>query len=125
MQYLIEIVLTHDHHEGQRLPDCFQAMLVPLSGTPVDGGPEWESARPLTPPVMCIMATDDDAFRPEGTDLFGRFLQMVGNEAAAGVLGRNELGEPERIEFSLEGPDDCVICSALTQQELVSQGKLP
>lgn len=120
MQYLIEITLTHEHYEGQRLPDCFQAMLVPLSGTPMDGGPEWDSARPLTPPVMCVMATEYPV-KEHGTDLFGRFLQMTGNEAGVlGLLG----GGPERIEFNLEGPEDCAVCDALAKQELVSQGRL-
>lgn len=120
MTYMIQIVLSHDHHEGQRLPDCFQAMIVPLKCEHAEGEPDWDSARPLTPPVMCCLAGEG----PRGTDLFGRFLQMVGNEAGAfGVLNVLD-GEPERVEFSLEGPDDCAICQAAAQQELVSQGWL-
>lgn len=115
MTYMIQIVMKHEHREGQQLPDCFQAVFIPLGGY---GEPEWDSARPLTPPVMYVMARDDK----RGTDLFGRFLQMIGHEAD--VLG--SLGEgPGRVEFSLEGPSDCIICTALAQQELVSRGKLP
>lgn len=107
MQYLIEIVMTHEHYEGRRLPDCFQAMFVPLSGTPVDGEPEWDSARPLTPPVLFSLIEQDTGL--------GQFLELIAEALTE---------EPERIEWSLEGPDNCVICDALAKQELVSQGRL-
>ena len=57
-RYIVEIALTHDHQDGQRLPDYIQAMAVPLV---VDahamiadavGEPLRDEAVPVTPPVL-------------------------------------------------------------------------
>ncbi len=113
-RYIIEVALTHDHYEDRRLPDYIQAFAVPLA---VDahamiadavGEPLWDEAVPLTPPVLYGIVAEDVGF--DG------FLERV--------IEGDEDSEPERVEFSIEGPDDCGICAALTEQELVSQGRM-
>lgn len=113
-RFIIEVALTHDHFEGRRTPDYFQALAVPLA---VDahamiadavGEPLWDESVPLTPPVLFETIEQDTGF--------GGFLEQV--------IEVDADSEPERVEFSIEGPDDCGICAGLSEMELVSQGRL-
>lgn len=114
-RYIVEIALTHDHFEGQRMPDCFQALAVPLA---VDahamiadavGEPLWDEAVPVTPPVPFDIIEQDTGF--------GRFCELAAECWP-------EDNQPERFDFSLEGEDDCAICKALVETDLRSQGKV-
>ena len=108
--FLIEISLTHDHWRGVRLPGYFQALAVPLDG---DGEPTWEWAEPATPPVLYGIVEDVG---------FDAFLERTAE--ALGDLAEPPTADNSRIEFSVEGPEDCCICSALAETDLRSQGRL-
>jgi hypothetical protein len=122
-KFIIEIALTHDHFEGQRTPDYFQAMLVPLGA---DGDPDWSYGEPICGPLAENQAGEIDG--RDGpvpildllTDGFNKWLE----ELDFGLATGHSLADVDRIEWGLEGPDDCAVCPALAQQELVSQGRL-
>mgnify|MGYP001595369491 CR=1 FL=1 len=115
-RYIIEVALTHDHYEGQRTPDYIQAMAVPLA---VDahamiadavGEPLWDEAVPFSFPMLFDIIEQDIGF--DG------FCERVGEDLAGFD------NQPERFEFSVEGPDDCGICAALVETDLRSRGML-
>lgn len=103
--FIIEISLTHDH-SGLGTPAHFTAYLVPLVGE--NKREDTDNARSLTLPL----AFDTLDHTDQG---FNEFLAM----AADGFEG-----EPFRVDFSLEGEDDCMVCVGQREVELISQGRM-
>ncbi len=122
-KFIVRIALTHDHFEGRRQPDYFQAIFIPLD---FEDKPEWEWAEPTWRPLAESEAGEIDGRNGPVPilDLLTDGLNKWLDELDFGLAIGHGFGNAERIEWSLEGPDDCAICPALIQQELVSQGKL-